>query len=159
MNKIVEIKTVNTIKIQTIVNRKKTTRRRFNFEVELSKELNKIVTSYYGDVLAEVFAELRTPEEWVSLISQYTISKQLRGWAASIIWWTYGGDEDNILYRLSKSYEHQNCKFKVKDVIALLEKMECPRFICNSVVTREKERTKKIKDYIKDNQPVRLEEK
>ncbi len=62
MNKIVEIKTVNTIKIQTIVNGKKTTRRRFNFEVELPKELNDIVTSYYGDVLAEVFAELRSPE-------------------------------------------------------------------------------------------------
>ncbi len=56
MNKIVEIKTVNTVKIQTIVDGKKTTRRRFNFEVELPKELNDIITSYYCDVLAEVFA-------------------------------------------------------------------------------------------------------
>ncbi len=159
MNKTVEIKTVNTVKIQTIVDGKKTTRRRFNFEVELPKELNDIIVSYYGDVLAEVFAEQRSPEEWVKLIMKYTSSKQLIGWAASIIWWSYGGNEDNILYRLSKSYEHQNCKFKLEDVMHLLEKMECPRFICKSTTTREKERIKKIKTYIKNNQPVRLEEK
>ncbi len=159
MNEIVEVKTVNTVKIQTVVNCKKTTRRRFNFDVKLPKELNDIVVSYYGDVLAEVFAELRSPEDWVKLIMKYTSSKQLIGWAASIIWWTYGGNEDNILYRLSKSYDQQSCKYKLEDVMRLFEKMECPRFICNSVATREKERIKKIKSYIKNNQPVRLEEK
>ncbi len=123
----------------------------------MPKELNDIVTSYYGDVLAEVFAELRSPEEWVKLISQHTISKQLRGWAASIIWWTYGGNEgDSILYKLSKSYEHQNCKYKLEDVMHLLEKMECPRFICNPTAAQEKKRKKAIKKYLKNNQPVKV---
>ncbi len=84
----------------------------------------------------------------------------MRGWAASIIWWVYGGNSgDSILYKLSKSYEHQNCKFKIKDVIALLEKMKCPRFVCDSTAAREKERIKKVKSFIRDNQPVKLEVK
>ncbi len=151
-----EIKIVNTIKIQSIENGKRTTRRRFNLEVSLPTDLRKIVKSYVDDVIAEVNAEKRTPQLWVTLIKKHTRSKQLRGWAASIIWWVYGGEEENVLYKMSKDYDHSNSIQKVETINTLLNRMGCPRFISNDAATRERERSKAVSDYIKDNEPVRL---
>ncbi len=151
----IELKIVNTIKIQTIKNGKKTTRRRFNFDVELPSELEDIICSHVSDVWKEVQAEQRTPEAWVDLIGAFTQSKQLRGWAASVIWFKYGGETDNVLYRLTKSYDHSKCKLKVSTLITLLEKMGCPRFINEDAAIREKDRRKELKKYV--NKTIKLE--
>lgn len=154
----VEIKIISTIKIQTIIGGKKTTRRRFSdFGLILPQGLKAILLSYCKDVLAEAKAELRTPEDWVKHIKKHTRSKQLRGWAASIIWFKYGGNDDNVLYKLSKSYDHTDHSQKVSAVIALLERMVCPRFVSEDAATRERERSKVVKDYIKNNEPITLE--
>ncbi len=154
---LVKFQVINTVKFQTVIKGKRITRRRFNFDIILPKELTEIINSYWDDVNAEVWAELRTPEDWVTLINKHTRSKQLRSWAASIIWFKYGGDDDNVLYKLSKSYDPTDCTQKVSAVAALLERMDCPRFINEDAATRERERSKAVKDYIKNNEPITLE--
>lgn len=151
------LKIVSTIKIQTIEKGKKTTRRRFNFDVELPSELEDIICSHVSDVWCEVKAEERTPEDWVSLIKEHTDEPYLRGWAASIIWFKYGGNDNNALYKLSKSYKHGQCKHRVKTMDTLLDKMGCPRFVCEAADTREKYRRKEINKY--HNQTIQLEVK
>ncbi len=151
----VELKIVSTIKIQTIEGGKKTTRRRFNFDVELPSELEDIICSHVSDVWNEVKAEQRTPDDWVLLLNKHTNSNSLRCWAASIIWFKYGGNDDTVLYRLTKKYVAH--KHKVSEVAALLERMGCPRFICDASASREKERRKLINKY--RNKTIQLGEK
>ncbi len=153
----IELKIVSTIKIQTIVDGKKTTRRRFNFDVELPEDLEELVSSHCADVWNEVRAELRTPEEWVCLINRHANSHQLRGWAASIIWFKYGGNDDNVLYRLTKSYDHRKCKVKFSTVTEVLERMGCPRFVSEDAAIREQDRRKELKKY--SNKTIKLEVK
>ncbi len=141
----VELNIVSTIKIQTVMNGKKTTRRRFNFNVELPSELEDVIFSHVTDVWNEVKAELRTPDEWVLLLNRFTNSNTLRSWAASIIWFKYGGNSNNRLYKLTKEYEPNEHTFK--EVTALLERMGCPRFICEASAVREKDRRKAIDKY------------
>lgn len=155
----IELKIVNTVKIQSVKNNRKTTRRRFNFEVKLPEELEDIVKSYFDDVVNEILAEQRSPEDWVKLIETHIISKQLQGWIASIIWWVYGGDNDNVLYELSKSYDHWDCKYKIADVKQRLDDLHCPRFVCEEAAKREKKRNKEMKEYLKRFEPVKLEKK
>lgn len=146
----IKLKIVNTVKIQAVIAGKKSTRRRFNVNVTLPIGLYNIVKSYFLDVMDEIYAERRSPRDWVDLIKAHTSSKQLRGWAASIIWFKYGGNEDSVLYRLSKQYDHRSCKLKIKQVMILLERMGCPRFINDYAVDREKERIRKIKNYFRE---------
>ncbi len=156
----IEIKVVNTIKIQSIDKGKKTTWRRFNMDVKLPKILGSIIDSYIDDVCKEIYAEDRGSKDWVSLIKKHTRSKQLRGWAASIIWWHYGGKGrlgDGVLYKLSKSFDSEHNQFKIKQVMMLLEKMGCPKSVNSEAAIREKKRTKKIKDYIKHNTPILID--
>ncbi len=150
----IEIKVVNTIKIQSIENGKKVTRRRFNMDVILPKFLYAIVNSYISDVSKEVYAEKLGSIEWVSLIKKHTRSKQLRAWAASIIWWHYGGctDTGGVLYKLSKTFDSENHQFKIKQVMMLLDKMGCPKSVNNKAAIREKKRKKTMKNYIKNNE-------
>lgn len=152
-----ELKVINTVKIQTIIDGKKTTRRRFNFEVELPDELEKKIHDFIVDVWAEVHAERRTPKEWVALINKNTRKLQLRGWAASIIWWEYGGNSESVLYDLSKTYNPLYKKNTIKQVTAILERMNCPKIIRNLASgTREAIRSKTIRDYLKKNEPIKL---
>ncbi len=147
-----EIKIVNTIKIQSIENGKIVTRRRFNMKFELPIKLSFILDSYIGDIQKEIYAEKRRPKEWVSLIKKHTHSKQLRSWAANIIWWKYGGNDVTNLSKLAKTYNAEFCKFKIKQVMLLLERMGCPKSINNYARIRENQRNTTIYNYIKIEQ-------
>ncbi len=156
------IEIVSTIKIQSIENGKRITRRRFNttlmkhLNINLSKSIQFVLNAYIDDVCNEVLAEQRTPEEWVALIKKHTRSKQLRSWAASIIWWKYtkardwqNGIENNVLYKLSKTFNPETCSLKIKQVMILLERMGCPKSVNNYAAIREKKRIEKIKHYLR----------
>ncbi len=147
-----EIKIVNTIKIQSIENGKKVTRRRFNMKIELPIPLAQLLYSYISDIQKEIYAERMGTKDWVSLIKKHTRSKQLRGWAASIIWWGYGKNADSSLYKLANSYNAENCKFKSEQLMMLLERMGCPKSINDHAAIREKQRNIAIYNYVKIQQ-------
>ncbi len=176
----IEIEIVSTIKIQSIENGKRVTRRRFNttlmkhLNINLSKEIQFVLNAYVDDVRKEVLAEQRTAEEWACLIKKHTRSKQLRGWAANIIWWNYSDfppaidlsagainkfvpREENVLYKLSKTFNPEECPYKVKQVMLLLERMGCPKKINNYAKIREKKRTNAIKNCFRFGRSVALE--
>ncbi len=154
----IRLKIITSVKIQAIVNGKKTTRRRFNnIGVYFPPQLRKIFLSYCNDVKAEIIAERRTPEEWVDLIERHTFSNDLRGWAASIIWFKYGGNDDTVLYKLSKSFDHRKCTAKLSKVMAILDSMGCPRFVCDPAAIRERKRTYTFTKYMRDHKQVTLE--
>ncbi len=147
-----EITIVNTIKIQSIENGKKVTRRRFNTFLPIPISLAQLLYSYISDIQKEIYAEKRGPKEWVSLIKKHTRSKQLRGWAANIIWWKYGGSGKTNLSKLAETYNAEFCKFKIKQVMQLLERMGCPKSINNYARIRENQRNTAIYNYIKIEQ-------
>ncbi len=151
----IEIKVVTTIKVQSIEDGKKITRRRFNVDVKLPKVLQVILNSYAYAVAREVLAENMSPKEWVSLIKKYTRSKQLRSWAASVIWWKYFSKrlgQDSILYKLATTFNPKTCQLKVKQLMILLERMGCPKSVNNFAAKREKIRIGKIEKFKKDGE-------
>ncbi len=150
----IEIKVVNTIKIQSIENGKRVTQRRFNMNVDLPVKLSIIIDSFIADVYKEVYAENRTAKEWVTLIKKHTRSKQLRSWAANIIWWKYSrmaleSGKENVLYKLANSFKIRDCTCKFKQVRLLLERMGYPKAPNSYAAIREQKRQKAIKEYLK----------
>ncbi len=109
------------------------------------------------DIRNEIYAEKRGAYDWVKLIKKHTRSKQLRGWAASIIWWEYGcGDRNGILYDLLNSVNIRDRSCKVKHVMLLLERMGCPKSLSDAAALREKKRNQAMGNYITNNAPVRF---
>ncbi len=144
----IELEIIPLVKIQAKINGKKSTRRRIKFHFnQLPEDLRRFFISYLGDIKEEINAELRTPKEWVTLIKKSTRVLQLRGWAASIIWWEYGGNEDSVLYDLSKTFDAHENRNTAKQVTDVLERMNCPRIIRNLASgTREAIREKTLRD-------------
>ena len=143
---------VTSTKIVSTVNGKRKTMRRFNVPVIIPADIEHHIKSYFLDVANEVTCELRTPENWVQFIKNIPdITEGQRGWIASIIWYSFGGESNNVLHKYYKSFSsEESWAGSVDDIIKILDRYGVSKKTNHFAAEREKLRDFLMKELIEE---------
>ena len=147
------IEIVTSTKIVSILNGKRRTMRRFTVPVVIPADIEHHIRTYIPDVRNEVRCIDRTPENWVQFIKNIPdISRGQRGWIASIIWYSFGGESDNSLHKYYKSFSNETEAWtgKVDDIMRLLDKHGISKKTNPYAAEREKIRDAKLQELIEE---------
>ncbi len=142
------IDVVTTTKIQAIVDGKKRTIRMWRLPLHIPSLFANHIKTYIKDAKNEALCESRSSEEWIEFIKSFSMSTPLRAWVTSVIWWHFGGGNDDILYDYYKSFKHIKLPKDKKKLFNELERMGISKVANGVAADREKERNSKLKKII-----------